>query len=121
MRQLLTGSKVNRVLNVLRDLGAAREMNWEGEVTMIGQDDDVQTTVEANLLQPVHQLTHDPVNVLEGQNQLKKTTTNHGGDQRGCLCAAPWWRTADRTHGSDCLQTRVRALLSGLTPTLTGP
>lgn len=44
------------------------KVNWvsftERDVTVIGQDDDVKTTVEANLLQAVHQLTHDPVNVL---------------------------------------------------------
>lgn len=64
MSHLLTGSKVNWVLMRERD------------VTVICQDDDVKTTVEANLLQAVHQLTHDPVNVLDGQNQLQDTKTS---------------------------------------------
>lgn len=63
MCRLLRGSKVNWVLITERD------------VTVICQDDDVKTTVEANLLQAVHQLTHDPVNVLDGQNQLQDTKT----------------------------------------------
>lgn len=76
MSHLLRGSKVNSIT--------------ERDVTMICQDDDVETTVEANLPQAVHQLTHDPVNVLDGQNQLQDTntfrtpdSTNHHGIREG--------------------------------------
>lgn len=76
MSHLLRGSKVT-----------------ERDVTVICQDDDVKTTVEADLLQAVHQLTHDPVNVLDGQNQLRTQnnssqmdSTNHNRDQRELFC-----------------------------------
>lgn len=41
------------------------------ELTVVSQDDDVDTSVEVDLLEAVHQLTHDPVHVLDGQNQLQ--------------------------------------------------
>lgn len=80
MSHLLPGSKVSWVFTTpmsqeSHDHGATPEMITQRDVTVIGQDDDVKTTVEANLLQAVHQLTHDPVNVLDGQNQLQDTKT----------------------------------------------
>lgn len=44
-------------------------------ITVIGQDDDVETAMKANLLEAVHQLTDDPVYALQGQNQLQETGT----------------------------------------------
>lgn len=41
-------------------------------VTVVGQDDNVKTAVEADLLEAVHELTHDPVYFLEGQNHLQE-------------------------------------------------
>lgn len=44
-------------------------------VTVICQDDDVETAMKADLLEAVHQLTDDPVHALQGQNQLQGTRT----------------------------------------------
>lgn len=44
-------------------------------ITVICQDDDVETAMKANLLEAVHQLTDDPVYALQGQNQLQETGT----------------------------------------------
>lgn len=44
-------------------------------LTVICQDDDVETAMKADLLEAVHQLTDDPVYVLQGQNQLQETGT----------------------------------------------
>lgn len=63
------------------------------ELTVVSQDDDVETSVEADLLQAVHQLTHDPVHVLDGQNQLQdRNVENTWTKPRAPLCvSAPWW------------------------------
>lgn len=45
-----------------------------GGLTVVSQDHDVEASVEADLLQAVHQLAHDPVDVLDGQNQLQDRT-----------------------------------------------
>lgn len=45
-------------------------------ITVICQDDDVDTAVEADLLEAVHELTHDPVYFLDCQNQLQDTKTH---------------------------------------------
>lgn len=55
---------------------------------MISQDDDVETSVEADLLQAVHQLTHDPVHVLDGRNHLQDRNVHPSEPVGG---AAPCW------------------------------
>lgn len=46
-------------------------------VTMICHDDDVETAVEANLLQTIHKLTNDPIHPLDCFNQLQETSETH--------------------------------------------
>lgn len=44
-------------------------------VTVVGQDDDVEAAVQVDLLQAVHQLTHDPVHALQRHIQLRGSQT----------------------------------------------
>lgn len=44
-------------------------------VTVVGQDDDVKAAVQVDLLEAVHQLTHDPVHALQRHLHLRGSQT----------------------------------------------
>ena len=60
---------------------------------MISQDHDIEAAVEADLLQAVHQLAHDPVDGLEGHEQLHDQITSELGGviSTGSYCGAFIW------------------------------
>lgn len=49
------------------------DINCLLSVTMICQDNEVQTAVEADLLEAVHELTDDLIHSLKSFNQLHET------------------------------------------------
>ncbi len=54
-------------------------------VTVIGDDDDVDTLMKVELFEAVHQLAYDSVHSLQSQDQLHTHTHTHTCQQMFCV------------------------------------